>query len=388
MRIGIDVRYLSHGLVGGVHTYVAHFIPPLIELATKHHIVLYADTKRPFELPDLPPHVTVQYLPWRNPLSTIYHDAFMHRQMAHDHLDVVHFPANYGFASANTPTVITLHDAINVLPLHEIVRGHAKTPRTIAMMTYLHGCTKMALRRADMLLTVSAHARDAIAQQTNFDPDRIVPIHHAPTPDLQRVTDEAMLADVRNRYGLKPSFVLADGLKNPATLIRAWRRLPEELRKNREMVFFARRDPLPIVHEAVAAGDARLLLSPPRSDLIALYSIAEAFVFPSWIEGFGIPILEAMACGAPVIASNRGAIPEVAGGAALLADAEDDAMVAHHLAVVLGNPDQAARLRERGFARAAEFSWRATARQILDVYEMAAAAALVTSPSYARLRQG
>jgi glycosyltransferase involved in cell wall biosynthesis len=102
--------------------------------------------------------------------------------------------------------------------------------------------------------------------------------------------------------------------------------------------------------------------------LIALYSMAEAFVFPSWFEGFGLPILEAMVCGAPVIASDRYSIPEVCGGAALLADAEDEVTFARHLKQVLGSPEEAARLRELGYRRAAQFSWHKSARMIRDAY--------------------
>src|SRR4051812_18945001 len=105
MRIGIDTRYLSHGLVGGVHTYVAQFVPALIEQADAHQIILYADTKCPFELTDLPAHVTVRQFAWRTPLSSIQHDLFMRRQMAADHLDVAHFPANYGFAPSSARTL-------------------------------------------------------------------------------------------------------------------------------------------------------------------------------------------------------------------------------------------------------------------------------------------
>jgi len=155
---------------------------------------------------------------------------------------------------------------------------------------------------------------------------------------------------------------------------RAWRLLPAELRARYQMVFFSRRpDPLPIIREAEAAGHARLLIRPSWEDLIALYSAAEAFLFPSWIEGFGIPVLEAMTCGAPVIASDRGSIPEVAGNAALLVDANDAEALAQYITRVLSTPAEAQRLRELGFARAAQFSWRNTAQRILQSYSQALA---------------
>lgn len=173
---------------------------------------------------------------------------------------------------------------------------------------------------------------------------------------------------MRERYGLTRPFVLADGLKNPAVLARAWPLLPESLRQRYEIVFFARREPWPAVREAVAAGYARLLLRPPRSDLIALFTMAAAFVFPSWFEGFGIPILEAMICGAPVIASDRGAIPEVVGDAGLIGDAEDEQALAHHLTTVLSDPMAAERLRQAGWQRAQQFSWQRAAQQTFTAY--------------------
>jgi glycosyltransferase involved in cell wall biosynthesis len=372
MRIGIDARYLSHGLVGGVHTYVRHLVPALLEQADAHDLFLYADAKSQFELADLPACVTLRTLPYRNGVSSVQNDLWTLRaRMARDCLDVAHFPANYGFGPPGARTVITLHDEINIMPWWEIVRGHPKDVRTLAMMTYLHACSTSAVRRADLLITVSEYARQQIARYSGFPLDRIVAIHHAPTPDLRAVTDADALAEVRARLQVPERFVLADGIKNPGVLVRAWRRLPETLRAGRQIVFFSRRpDPPAVVQAAAAAGQARLLIRPSRADLIALYSQAEAFVFPSWIEGFGIPILEAMTCGAPVIASDRGAIPEVADGAALIIDAEDEAALAACLAHVLTDPSERERLRALGRARAAQFSWAQTARRVLDSYPL------------------
>ncbi len=373
MRIGIDIRYLSHGLVGGVHTYVANFVPALLEQAHEHEVVLYADTKRPVELHALPPNARIRRLPYRNALSSMVNDFGLRRAMRQDRIDVAHFPANYGFGPANARTVVTLHDAINVMPWREIVRGHSKRPRTIATMTYLHLASTAALRRADLVLTVSNWAADDIARHTGVPRERIVPIPHGPTPGIALVQDPGVLADVRRRHALPEAFVLADALKNPGVLVRAWHALPAELKAGRRIVFFSRREAPAAVQQAVAAGDAVLLPRPSREDLAALYSMADAFVFPSWIEGFGIPVLEAMTCGAAVIASNRGAIPEVLGGAGLLADAEDDIALAAHLRRVLGSEAERKQLRQQGWERAAQFSWRGTALSILDSYRHACA---------------
>jgi glycosyltransferase involved in cell wall biosynthesis len=370
MRIGIDIRYLSHGLVGGVHTYVKQLVPALLAAGTEHEFVLYADRKVPLELDALPSHATVRYLPYRNALSSVANDLFLlRRAMAADRLDVAHFPANYGFGPCGAATVITLHDAINIMPLREIIAGHRKNARTVALMSYLHLLSSVAVRRASGLLTVSEHARREILRYVHLAPERIVATYHAPTPDLRRVSDPAIHGDVNARYALRRPYVLADGLKNPAVLVRAWRLLPAELRERYVIVFFARHQPLPVVQEAVEAGFAHLLLRPPRADLITLFSGAATFVFPSWIEGFGIPILEAMSCGAPVIASDRGSIPEVAGGAARIADAEDEQAFARHLQAVLGDAAEAERLRRLGYARAAQFSWQHTATRTLACYE-------------------
>ncbi len=370
MRIGIDVRYLSHGLVGGVHNHILFLVPALIEAGPQHEFFLYADTKSPFELTDLPANVTVRYLPYKNGLSSIQNDFTMHRVMEQDHLDVVHFPANYGIGPKNARTVITLHDQVNVLPYVYNLRHHRKDVRTMTMITYIGYCTRRSLKQADMIITISNYSKQQIAQFSQFDPERIIPVTNGPRPGMTRVTDPALLEDVRQRHQLTRPFILGDGIKNPAATIGAWKLLPAEIRDKWHIVFFSRTPTPPdVVFEGIEAGYVKLLVRPSDADVLALYSMADAFVFPSWYEGLGLPLLEAMHCGAPVIASDRGSIAEVAGPAALIADVDDIDQFAAYIQKVLTDESEAERMRQLGYAHAAQFTWDKTAQRVLEIYE-------------------
>lgn len=370
MRIGIDVRYLSHGLVGGVHIYVKNLVLSLIDWSRDHELYLYADTKRPFELQPLPDHITVRYLPYTNPLSSVYNDLFMQRQLAQDRLDLVHFPASYGFGPAASRIIITLQDEINILPLRQIIRSHRKSLRTMTMMTYLHYLTDAAIHRADRLITVSEYSKRQILRYSRLKPDQIAVVPHACPRDIQRITDASELEDVKRRLNLKRPIVLAEAFKNPGVIIRAWKLLPKDYQEQNEIIFFSRSETvLPVVHEAVEAGIARLIVRPDRHDLSALFSMAQAFIFPSWIEGFGIPLLEAMTCGAPIIASDRGSIPEVVGDAAYIIDAEDHNALSGHLQRLFDQSPEFETLRQKGFQRVSEFTWPRITQQVISIYQ-------------------
>lgn len=374
MRIGLDARYLSHGLVGGVHTYLSLLAPALIERAANAEIYLYADDKALFEIDaaTLPPNVTVRTLPYHNALSAIKLDFTLRDAMAADHIDVAHFPANVGFAPPEARSVVTLHDAINIMPLWEILRGHPKNLRTMAMMTYLHFASTLSVRRADVVVTVSEHAKREIVRRSGLPEDRVIAVKYGPSPIFRRIEDSVLLDEVRVRHSVQRPFLLADAIKNPGVIARAWRRLPETLRISHQMLFFSRVvDPPDAVKAMVAAGHAQVLIRPSRSDLVALFNQAECFLFPSLYEGLGLPPIEAMKCGAPVIASDRGSIPEVVGDAGVILDANDDAALAANITQLLQDRNFHYDRRQRGFARAEEFSWPKPADRILDAYRYA-----------------
>jgi glycosyltransferase involved in cell wall biosynthesis len=203
----------------------------------------------------------------------------------------------------------------------------------------------------------------------------------AADPLFAPLQDAARLAAARARYGTGERFILCVGnlqpRKNLQTLIAAYVRLRQADATRHRLVLVGKAAWLydPIFAAARASGYGTELIFTgyvPQEDLVALYNAADLFVYPSLFEGFGLPPLEALACGTPVIATNTSALPEVVGEAGVLVDPQDVEGLAGAMARVLGDGVLRARLRVQGPPRAARFSWDATARTILDAYRRAA----------------
>jgi glycosyltransferase involved in cell wall biosynthesis len=241
------------------------------------------------------------------------------------------------------------------------------------------------VRAASLVLAISEATRCEAIDVLGLAPDRVVNISTAADPMFAPIpAAELPEHALRAKLGLARPFVMYTGgpdrRKNIDTLVTAWARLEPAVRRAHQLMVVCALSDGHRAHLAALARscglDADELVLPgfvSDADLVALYNLAHAFIFPSWHEGFGLPVLEAMACGTPTLASNTSSLPEVVGRADALFDPRDDRAIAAALHRVL--TDQAFRndLREHGLRRARLFTWDATARRALDAFEASAA---------------
>jgi glycosyltransferase involved in cell wall biosynthesis len=242
--------------------------------------------------------------------------------------------------------------------------------------------TRLAIEHADAIIAISEHTRRDLVERLGAPPERITVTPLAHDADLTRVTDPRRLAAVRKRYGLPEQFVLFLGAleprKNLPRLLEAFAALPAGLRGDVQLVVAGMSGWLnDSVHARVAAlgleKSVRFAGYVDGHDLAALYSMATVFAYPSLYEGFGLPVLEAMACGTPVLTSDLSSMPEVAGDAAVLVSPDDVGSIAAGLRGLLESASLRDELASRGRAQAARFSWDRCARQTLGVYRDVAA---------------
>ncbi|MGD0765405.1 MAG: glycosyltransferase family 1 protein [Dehalococcoidia bacterium] len=229
---------------------------------------------------------------------------------------------------------------------------------------------------ADRLICPSEAVKDDIVRLLHVSPNKVRAIAEAASPAFRPIEDRAALERFLLKNLLPERYVLSVGSlepgKNRATLLKAFAKLRQQGIEHKLVVTGQRawkyQADFQLAEQLGLKGEVIFTGYVSSEDMPALYSAADLFVFPSLYEGFGLPVLEAMACGVPVVASNVSAVPEVAGDAALLIDPRDPDLLSDSMARVLKDDRLRATLRRRGLERAAQFSWEKAARETIEVY--------------------
>lgn len=378
MHVGLNLHYLNDQS-GGAGTYARELIPALLAAQPDLRLTCFVTRRAPAQLTQADWGGRLRWLtqpgdplgltPWRAAQSVYAQWLATPVRAWRRRIDVVHGLANVAPLGGAAPTVVTLLD-LTWLHFPDSMSSRAARGMKILGLT--------SARRADRVIAISQAGKRDIVQTIGIPEQRI---------DVTPLGVSAPLAvaatapaEVRRRLDLGdgPIVLCVAQMrvhKNLGALIRALVQIDDDAVR---LVLVGEPTPYEAQLRALAAelGVAERVRFPgwlTRADLDGLYAASSCCVLPSLMEGFGLPIAEAMSRGVPVACSDRSSLPEVAGGAALLFDPEDPAQIADAVARVLGDPVLAADLVARGRRRVDELTWDATARGTLDSYERAIA---------------
>ena len=371
MKVAIDVRTVLPNR-SGVGNYVLHLTQNLklvdpdsdyYFLAFKKNLPLLGTLEGPQN-----PLLTV-FSHENHPLGDFWEHFILPIRLVKKKIDIFHGPASLiPFRKDHYKTVVTIHDLVAFL-----------FPETIPLKygAYMRYLLRHAVKKADRIISVSQHTQEDLIKILKVPKEKIVVIHEAPAPIFQPHDPEAVRTLLKNRYGLQKKYIYHLGniepRKNLIKLLEAFTLVCREVGTEYQLVVSGQKGWLirslsrflknyPMRDHLFFTGYV------PHEDLPFFMNGAELFVFPSLYEGFGLPVLEAMRCGTPVISSNQSSIPEIMGGAGVLVDPTDVQELADRIIWLLRNKEERERLSRLGQAQAAGFSWTKVAEKTQQVY--------------------
>jgi alpha-1,3-rhamnosyl/mannosyltransferase len=397
VNIGIDARYIQDHFPG-IGRYAFNLIRALAEVAPQDRFVVFYNPTLPntrYDVSTLAAYPNLELVHLAIPTFSLAEQHRLPQIIRHLYSNpkskiqnpksgVALFHSPYyikPYFGLPCPSVVTIYDVISARYPEYLPSWRARLGFELT--------TRLALATSAHVLTLSEASRRDLVTLYRVRPDRVSATLLA-ADDRFRPQPAVAVAAVRHKYGLLPDYVLYLGInkphKNLLTLVDAWnvvrgpwsvvsgqRSAVSGQRSAVSLVLAGREDPrYPEVRRRVKElgleESVRFLGDVAEADLPALYTSATVFVFPSLYEGFGLPVLEAMACGAPVVCSNTSSLPEVAGDAALQVPPTDVAAWVEAISRVLTDDALRRDLAARSLARAARFSWQQTARETLEVY--------------------
>jgi glycosyltransferase involved in cell wall biosynthesis len=366
MHIGIDAHQVGTQL-GGNASYISGLITALGSVDTKNQYTLYTTQAEAVRnLVSGFENFNVRLAQPKNPLIRI--PLSMNLVLRKEPVDVllVQYTAP-PFAPCKVVSVI-----------HDISYEHIPETFRVTERIRMKLSISQTARSADRVVVPSEYTRQDIIATYKVRSEKVHTVPLAADETFMPITDRAELDRVALKYGLEPGFILGLGSiqprKNLVRLIEAYSQLSERCSDIPSLVLVGKKAWL--FDESIKAartlgtdGKVRFTGFAPQEDLPALYTLASCFVYPSYFEGFGIPPLEAMQCGTPVMAGDRTSIPEVVGDAGILVDPFDVSSISNGIERLLFDDQARNEFREKGFQRAATFSWKRTARETLNILE-------------------
>ncbi len=363
MLIGIDASRAALPRRTGTENYSLQLIRHLVQLDRRNRYRLYFNRPPPPRLFDPASHVEVRVIP----LARLWTHVRLSIEMLRQPPDLLFVPSHVLPLVRPPRTVVTVHDLG--------YRYHPKAHRPFDRW-YLELTTRWHARVASQVLADSEATRRDLVRVYGADPARITVVYPGCDPAFRPASEE-QVAVVRRRYGLAGDYVLHVGTlqprKNLGRLLAAFAALKP---RSSDGVLLVLAGPpgtaARVLHEQAQtlgiAKRVRFLGYVPFENLPALMTGARVLAMPSLYEGFGLPVVEAMACGTPVVCANRSSLPEVAGDAALLVDPLDVHAWTDALEKALWDEALRAELRERGFRQAGKFTWEEAARRTLEAF--------------------
>lgn len=360
MKIAIDIREtLRHKTGKGWYTFV--LVENLLKLSPKTEFILYTNQKNS------------EFESYKNARQIIIKQKglFWHlgalRHLKKEKPDLFWAPTSFiipALAPKTLTTVITVHDIVAFL----FPQGHDKKAVLLEKLTL-----KKALSKAAKILVVSRNTKADLIKLFDIPENDIVIAPCSAGANFTKITDSTILDKIRQKYNLPQDFLLGVGTlsprKNFIRFIQAFDYLAPDYPDIHLVIVGNKGWNFDDILKEANRERIHLIGYIDAEELVALYNLAKVFVFPSLYEGFGIPPLEAMSCGCPVVTSNISSLPEVVGDAALLIDPYSTEEIAGAIGTLLANHDLHQDLVRKGLRRATEFSWESSAHKLLDVFK-------------------
>lgn len=372
MVIGIDASRANRPKKTGTEWYSYHLIKQLAAIDRRNHYILYSD--RPLE-PGLAKlcqeysNIESKVLSW--PFGRFWTLGRLTLEMIVRPPDVLFVPAHVLPLLSRAKLVNTIHD-VGFMAFPNLYGRDAAR--------YLRWSTKWALAKAQRLIAISDFTKQEIQRHFGADQSKITVVYNGYDRDIYKPKDESDKdSRILAEYNIKQPYLLYIGRlenkKNITGLLNGFRQYCQNQPQSQlKLVLAGKRSPdfsqiSNLLSDPILAKRCLELGWTPETALPSLLRQAQAFVFPSWYEGFGLPVLEAMAVGTPVLSSNTGSLPEIGAEAVLYFDPADAADLAAKIKLISEDNSLRQRLIEAGLKRAADFSWAKTAQETLNILE-------------------